>query len=184
MNGPRFNEIKTTEAAVVILSLAGGRMSYMKLLKLLYLADRLAYLRWERAITNDHYISMDRGQVPSTTYDLIKEMTNEGKSIWEATFAKEGYEIESRGDHPEILKLSPAEVDVLEEIYGEYGTLDQFELGEITHNLPEYTEPEPGSMVRTPWNIFFRALEYNVEDTERIMTELNDEAIIDAMFGG
>jgi hypothetical protein len=33
-----FNERKATEAAAYLLKLRGGRMSYMKLIKLLYLA--------------------------------------------------------------------------------------------------------------------------------------------------
>ena len=37
----------------------GGKMSYMKLLKLLYLVDREALLRWGRPVSTDRYVSMD-----------------------------------------------------------------------------------------------------------------------------
>ena len=53
-------------------------MSYMKLIKLLYLADREALLRWGRPITFDAYVSMDRGPVLSSVLDLINGGTAPG----------------------------------------------------------------------------------------------------------
>ena len=59
----RFNEAKATQAAARLLRNRGGRMSYMKLIKLLYLADREALARWGRPITTDSYVSMKHGPV-------------------------------------------------------------------------------------------------------------------------
>jgi len=39
---PRFNEQKATELAAYFLKSGGGSMPYLKLMKLLYLADRKA----------------------------------------------------------------------------------------------------------------------------------------------
>lgn len=68
----RFNERRATEAAAKFLKLRGGRMSYLKLIKLLYLLDREALLRWGRPVTTDRYVSMDNGPVVSRIYDLIR----------------------------------------------------------------------------------------------------------------
>ena len=68
-----FNEKKATQAAAYLLRLRGGRMSYMKLIKLLYLADRISLNRRGRPITTDRYVSMDRGPVLSRTLNLITE---------------------------------------------------------------------------------------------------------------
>src|SRR4051812_27718977 len=70
---PRFREDKTTQAAALLLKWAGGRMNYMKLIKLLYLADRTALLRWGRPITFARPISMRHGPVLSEVLDLINE---------------------------------------------------------------------------------------------------------------
>jgi uncharacterized phage-associated protein len=59
----RFNEQRAAEAAARILKLRGGRMSCLKLIKLLYFVDREALLRWGRPVTTDRYISMDDGPV-------------------------------------------------------------------------------------------------------------------------
>jgi uncharacterized phage-associated protein len=61
----RFNERKATQAAAYLLKRRGGKMSYMKLIKLLYFADRVALSRFGRPITTDRYVSMDRGPVLS-----------------------------------------------------------------------------------------------------------------------
>lgn len=69
----RFNERRATEAAARFRKLRGNRMSYLKLIKLLYLLDREALLRWGRPVTTDRYVSMDNGPVVSRVYDLIRE---------------------------------------------------------------------------------------------------------------
>ena len=43
---PSFREDKATQAAALLLEWAGGRMNYMKLIKLLYLALRNAEKKW------------------------------------------------------------------------------------------------------------------------------------------
>src|SRR5450756_2974830 len=52
----RFREERTTQAAAYLLRLRGGRMSYMKLIKLIYFADRRALLELVRPITFDQWV--------------------------------------------------------------------------------------------------------------------------------
>src|SRR6266700_2113944 len=68
-----FNETKATQAAAQFLRLRGGGMSFIKLIKLLYLADREALIRWGRPITTDSYVSMDNGPVVNRMYSLIRD---------------------------------------------------------------------------------------------------------------
>ncbi|MGD0651719.1 MAG: hypothetical protein ABSA97_11370 [Verrucomicrobiia bacterium] len=42
----RFDEAKSTQMAGALLQLAGKRMNYMKLIKLMYIIDREALKRW------------------------------------------------------------------------------------------------------------------------------------------
>jgi hypothetical protein len=55
----RFDPEKTVEAAAMLLKLHGKPMKYLGLLKMLYIADRIALQRMEQPITGDHYVSMD-----------------------------------------------------------------------------------------------------------------------------
>ncbi|HEV8430339.1 MAG TPA: Panacea domain-containing protein, partial [Pyrinomonadaceae bacterium] len=79
----KFDETKTAQLAGVLLQLRGGRMHYMKLIKLMYLVDRAALLRWGSPITFDNYVSMPHGPVLSSTLDLINEgPTFERETPW------------------------------------------------------------------------------------------------------
>ena len=83
----------------------------------------------------------------------------------------------------EFKKLSPAEVEILDRIYEKYRSFSQYQLGEITHNLPEYTDPGESSAI-TPLDKILRAIGYSQKDMERIAFELKEEAAIEAMFAG
>ncbi len=68
----RFNFEKTLQAAGVLLSLDDNRMDRIRLLKLLYIADRELLAEVGRPMTGDIPVAMKYGPVPSRVYDLIK----------------------------------------------------------------------------------------------------------------
>jgi uncharacterized phage-associated protein len=143
----RFNEQKATQAAGYLLQLRGGKMSYMKLIKLLYLADREALLRWGRPITTDRYFSMNRGPVLSRVLDLATDGEDpDSPSIWASHISEpSGYEVhlESNAGQDE---LSQAEVELLEKVFQEHGNKSRWELVELTHKLPEWKNPQGGAI--------------------------------------
>jgi uncharacterized phage-associated protein len=115
----RFDEAKATEAAALFLALRGKRMSYLKLIKLLCLADRTSLLRWGVPITTDWYISMDHGPVVSRNYGLIVE--DKPKPIWSKyiTAPMGEYEVELRAEVAAEVptdRLSRAEESVIREV--------------------------------------------------------------------
>ena len=79
----RFHPEKAVEAAAILLKLHGKPMKYLGLLKILYIADRIALQRIEQPITGDHYVSMDYGPVLSKVYDLIKgQPVDDALPLW------------------------------------------------------------------------------------------------------
>ncbi len=68
----RFDLHKTLQASGVLLSLDANRMAYVRLLKLLYIADREWLAEAGRTITGDEAVAMKNGPVLSQVYDLIK----------------------------------------------------------------------------------------------------------------
>ena len=139
----RFNERKATQAAAHLLRLRGTEMSYMRLIKLLYLADREALLRWGRPITTDTHVSMDRGPVLSRVLDLATDGDLPGEtSIWATHITEpERHSVRLRSD-PGAEELSTAEAQLLDEIFERYGAKSRWELVELTHHLPEWTNPQ------------------------------------------
>lgn len=180
----QFNEQKIVEAASILLECAGGKMNYMLLLKLLYIADRHAFRDWERPITYDRYVSMDRGPVLSGTYDLIMQRNLSSQGIWDQYIKRVSkYEITLKIDPPEIKKLSEAEIALLKKTFKEFGGLDRFTVSQLTHDFPEYKNPH-GSSKPISLKELLSALDYNAENIDRITSEIEEEESIAAVFGG
>lgn len=177
---PKFNEIKTVEAATYLLNKAGGKMRYIMLLKLLYMSDRKAIEEWGKPITYDNYVSMDYGQVLSKTYNLIKGEIKSDSGMWEEFIESPIYLywIVLRKAPPKIRKLSRGEIEFLDEIYKEYKDKDPFT---FTHNLPEYVDPK-GSSIPMPFERLLEILNYDQKDIEAILSDLEEKAIIEAAF--
>ena len=139
----KFNEIKTTQVAALFLNKNHGKMNYMKLIKLLYFADREALNRWERPLTTDSYFSMKKGPILSNVLDLI---TN-GKSIYGDSFwykyisEPSDYNISLEND-PKQDELSKQEIDLIEEIFEKFKNYSEWKMVDYCHdNLPEWEHP-------------------------------------------
>lgn len=126
-------------------------MSYMKLIKLMYFADRKALLELGRPITCDQWVSMPHGPVLSRTYDLVAaEPEPQDASYWRRYISTDAgnYEVELRQDTPRD-QLSAAEEEILRRVFQEWGSLSRWEVRDASHELPEYTPTF--SSVRIPY---------------------------------
>ena len=179
----RFREDKATQAAARFLKLRGGRMSYLKLMKLMYLADRQALLRLGRPISFDSYVSMDNGRVLSRTLDLItSEPDPEKQSYWgEYISAPNDYCVELRSEAPAD-QLSPAEEAIIAEVFGQFGRMNRWDLVRHTHTLPEFRDPGSSSVPIELAEIL-RSGGYSDEDIEAIVGALSAEAYIERLAG-
>lgn len=142
-----YREPKATQAAARLLKLAGGKLNHMKLIKLLYLADRRALLKFGRPITFDWYVSMPHGPVLSFTLDRINDSAPpDGSSYWHRFISeRRDHEVALLGEAPRD-QLSPAEEQLIEEVWREFGKLNQWELRDYSHSLPEWRDPRGSSL--------------------------------------
>jgi hypothetical protein len=67
----RYNEEKATALACRFLELAGGELEDLKLMKLMYLAEREAIRLRNVGITGDRMVSMKNGPVLKHTLDRL-----------------------------------------------------------------------------------------------------------------
>ena len=138
-----FNEKKATQAAGLLLERAGGRMNAMKLIRMLYLADRGAILRWGRPISTDFYVFLKHGPVLSQILNLILEGDDPRlePSIWSSRIGllQDGtVALQGPLDYPQ---LSGGELEVLDEVVRLRGGLSPWELADLTRALPEWQDP-------------------------------------------
>lgn len=122
----------------------------MKLIKLLYLADREAILTWGRPISTDAYVSMDRGPVLSRVLDLATDGEDPGApSFWASRItAPSNYEIQLRSEAGDD-ELSDAEVQLLDKIFADHGHKSRWDLVKHTHTLPEWIDPQGSAIAIT-----------------------------------
>jgi uncharacterized phage-associated protein len=180
----RFHPEKAVEAAAILLKLHGQPMKYLGLLKMLYIADRLALQQLEQPITGDHYVSMDYGPVLSGVYDLIKgQPVDEALPLWSNFISPRNTNYVSLLKDPEEQELCEAEVEILEQVYQTFGHLDPFDVVEWTHDLPEWQDPH-GSAIPISVEDVLHYLGKTDDEITEIQQETLREAYLDEALHG
>jgi len=75
--------------ALYVLNKLGNKINKHKLFKILYFADKDHISKYGRTFTEDHYIAMANGPVPSNLYDYIKLVEGKNKLPVPLDFAAE-----------------------------------------------------------------------------------------------
>jgi uncharacterized phage-associated protein len=177
----RFDFQKTLQASGVLLSLDANRMAYVRLLKLLYIADREWLAEAGRTITGDQAVAMKNGPVLSRVYDIIKGVAPRADE-WDDHIRKADYSIELRKD-PGRGKLSKGEIEKLTEVSERYRAMDDWELSEHTHGFPESRNHfQPDASILIPWQEMLDA-QGRVDVIEIAERDEAARQYLDSLFG-
>lgn len=177
-----FDERKASEAAAHFLRRHGGSMPYLKLIKLLYLADRKSLGETGYTITGDHFVSMDRGPVLSRVYDLIKCQPGGELTVWRDHIESgNDFAVRLIGD-PCPTRLSLYEEGVLDAVYDEFGAKTAWNLVAYTHSLPEWRNPNGSSIPIDPREIM-RAEGLSEDEISSVARQLDVERSFSTAFG-
>lgn len=170
-----FSEIKVTQMAAYLLKKRGGRMSYMKLLKLLYLAERQAMAKWGESMSGDKFVSMPHGPVLSETYSLISGETEgywnrliTGQADYEVSLAQ-NIEIE------DLDELCLAEMKILDAVFDKCGKMSRWKVRDYTHDhCAEWQDPNGSSFPIRPEAIF-RAVGKTEPEVEKLVRKYTEQ---------
>ncbi len=177
----RFDEVKSTQIAGALLQLAGGRMNYMKLIKLMYIIDREALKRWGHPLTGDEYYSLPHGPIVSRVYDLIADEPDLSAGQYWSEFIKT-HDFELRLEKPTAAEsLSPADDDLINEVFRRYGQLNQWQLRDLSHDFPEWRDPNDGRLP-IPYADILRAVGRD-QEAEKLAGELEDRNYFATILG-
>lgn len=169
----RLNERKAAQAAAYLLRRHAGRLPYIKLIKLLYLADRQALVETGLPITGDRMVSMPHGPVLSQILDFIAHGPV-GTPIWfEYVSEPVNHDVLLAESAPTFDALSAYDRQVLDAIDAQYGAMDKWALRDLCHRLPEWKDPEGSSCPIDPADIL--RSEHVPEDEIRRIAEDADE---------
>ena len=179
----RFSTQKTIQAVGVLLRQARGRMEYLRLLKLLYIADREHLRDFQRPIVGTRLVAMKNGPLHSEVYDLVKG-EHVAEPLWSEYIRREGHEVELLKD-PGVSELSAAEVRTLTTISDRYQALSEWDLVEVTHDFPEWIENYPDDSENTSRTIPFDSLLNAIglqKEKAAILDDLQETARMDRLF--
>jgi uncharacterized phage-associated protein len=102
----------------------------LKLMKLLWLSDRLHLNKYGRLILKDNYCALPHGPVPSLALDYSKS------SLPEKYFVK-GFCIVSNATFEKDY-FSKSDIEVMEFVWNKFGNLSEFDLRDLSHQFPEW----------------------------------------------
>jgi uncharacterized phage-associated protein len=145
-----FDERKAAQAAARIIQHSGGEMNYLALMKILYLADREALIRFGKPITGDTVVAMKHGPVLSQVYDLVSHKKRHlPTSEWHKFIPRPAayvYTVRFSGV-ADCSALSEAETALIDEVFAAHRDKSEWELVDFTHRLPEWREPKTTSVL-------------------------------------
>jgi uncharacterized phage-associated protein len=133
-----FNSDKASQAILWLIQRNNGSMDKLKLVKLLFLADREHLAKYGRPIIGGTYYTMDYGPVSSELLNYLE--VAEGGTL--PFRVEDQFKLVVNQPCDEEW-LSQSDLDVLDGIYKGYGHIDRFLLSNITHQLKVYKKNEP-----------------------------------------
>jgi uncharacterized phage-associated protein len=180
----KFDPIKVTQAAAILLKRYNGFITRRRLLKLLYITDRELIQQTHRPLTGDKPVAMDYGPVLSKTYDLLKGEAS-GYEFWNRYIQQVAPYTHKLVDDPGIGKLSKLELGKLDEVLQRYWWIDDDELSNFTHDFPEWkrNEPPKGGRKNIPTEHVLEALGFGA-DVATFQREAQAELELDALLTG
>ena len=157
------------------------RMSYMRILKLLYIADREALRETGRPITGGPVVAMERGPVLEEVYDLIREQHRD-MPLWSSFIRKDHYTVALVRD-PDVGRLSRYEIQKLQEIAKRYEDFDEWDLSQLTHQFQEWQKNDPGKSCKyIPLADLLEAVGQG-DAAEQIAKEAHEKAHVQRLLG-
>ena len=158
-------------------------MEYMRLLKLLYIAERESLEETGVPIIGSRVVAMKNGPLHSRVYDLIKQ---EGidEDEWSKYFQTIDNEIRVR-ERPGVESLSRYEIRKLREVHARFDDIDTWELVDSTHSFPEwrdnYPDPQENTSNSIPIEDILKAVGRDA-DTEAILEDAKEDREIDRLL--
>ena len=136
-----FSAKKVLQEIAYLLKLNGNQMSLIKLIKELYLIDRLSISERETSVSGDYFFSMDHGPILSFTLNMLRDIPRSG---WRDYLQA----VESGHYFPDIRinkqigedLLSEKEKEYMSRISEEFFNYSSAEIADFTYRLPECSD--------------------------------------------
>lgn len=179
-----FSEEVSTHISAYFASREGGTINYMKLIKLMYLADRQSMAETGTSISGDTPYSLPLGPVLSKTLKLFQNKVS--GDTFDGFFDRSPAHCLTLkcevSDKDDIDSLSSYDLSILAKTYAEFGAMSEFELVDYTHdNCAEWVDPQGSS---SPINIkdLFVAVGKGEESAEAMRSNYFEQEQLERVY--
>ena len=180
----RFDVRKATQVAGWFIQKEGGEMNIMKLVKLVYLLDRLSLQRRGLPVLGGDYFSMKNGPVTSEFLDLLNAGSLDGVlSDWEQFISDRTDHVVALRAEAQTDRLSESELLLMGEIYSQHGQKNPFQLVEWCHH--HCSEWHPGTQGRREIRVedILESVGKTPEQICQIVAEEDTHRCLDSILG-
>lgn len=166
-----FNYNKVVDEIVYLLQKNDNKLHLLKLIKELYLADRLSIQERETSISGDNYFSMKNGPVLSNTLNILND-PDELTEYLDRISNKYYFDLVLKQDlNHSFYHLSENDKKYLDEVADKYKDFSEWDLVEYTHSLPEWKNVPDKSREKITFSSILKALEYTESEINDIKAE-------------
>ena len=182
-----FNEKKAAQVAAFFVHAGGSRLSLLKLMKLMYLAERLSLQQYGEPMIGDKLCSMEHGPVLSHTLNYmngLRESSPEGWDSWISDRANHELALKRKIKNvkDELTMLSDADIEILQLLWDQFGHLSPFELRDYTHDsCAEWEDPENTS-IPIPYSRLLRCVGYDNVTAKEIEKKMRAQRAVEKAF--
>lgn len=184
-----FNEQKTAQIAACFISQEGGAMPHLKLMKLMYLAERESMAKHGFPMTGDRFVSMPHGPVLSLTLNHINDQAPSSPNGWDDWISdRAGHMVGlvKEVDGGALDELSRSDLEVLEATWRQFGWMSKYQIRDYTHdarNCPEWKDPD-GSSCPISYEEVFSALGFAPDASEAMAAEIRAHGALKKSLAG
>lgn len=175
-----FTGEKTAQMAAYFIDKEDERqIEILKLIKLLYLADRESVDRYGEPISYDKMVSMDHGPVLSRTLDLINGcVSDKDGAQWDAWISDRKshcVSLRKSAAREHLDQLSDADIEVLADVWDQFGQMSKWEIRDYTYDrLSEWRDPRGSSLPISEYRLLV-ALGRGEQEAREIAEEIREQ---------
>lgn len=181
-----FDYKKATQSLNYFARQNGGSIDKLKVIKLVYFADRYHLRKFGRPIVSGEYFAMEHGPVNSGTKDIadMTDFLGDREKEYASKFLKvlsDKHVIESSAN-VDMKVFSESDLEALAFTWKKFGKEDSFGLRDITHHYPEWKKHKEAifvderSRVRMDYEDFFDKADPGYDQCHPLTEEESDIA--------
>jgi len=180
----QYSERKAAQIAAFLVFSAGGQTEILKLIKLMYFAERESFTRYGEPMTGDSFYSLDHGPILSRTLDHVNNLTDSVPGGWESWIKdREDHlvSLQDDGDPTDKLTLlSDADLEILTDIWASYGKYTASQLRNLSHEICEEWEDPNGSRLPISYSRLLKCVGYKDHNTvKELLDRIKSQSMVD-----